>query len=294
MQAESSETVVVVNVCCTAYSGGTWFNLMLGSHPDGFSIGEMKWLRRMNEPTCTLHGRECPIWSRFDLNGDENPFLQLHRITGKRFLAVNQSRKFLVHQRDPRIKSKFVHFVRDGRAVMASILRKYSNRPAWKVARLWAHNIRRNARLIARQPQADTCMLNYEALKADPARQLQKVCDAIGMPFVSGMTEYWNHEHHYIGGNRGTLLSLVQKRNDRVAVDQLQNAEPLAGSRKGPQWDMNYYAGADPTKFVDERWKKELTDAQLRIFALIAGRLNRKYGYPPSMDRHAAVAERLT
>jgi len=57
------------------------------------------------------------------------------------------------------------------------------------------------------------------------------------------------------------------------------------GRRGHLDWDMDRYRRQDPARFVDERWKQELTTGQLRIFALWAGRKNRQYGYPPATQR---------
>ena len=43
--------------------------------------------------------------------------------------------------------------------------------------------------------------------------------------------------------------------------------------------DSQFYARSDPATFRDERWKTELSDRQIRWFALAAGRLNRSLGY---------------
>jgi len=62
------------------------------------------------------------------------------------------------------------------------------------------------------------------------------------------------------------------------------------GDANLPNWNIDYYKDKDPGNFSDERWKSELSDSQLRLFALWAGRLNRRFGYPRSLDRESITS----
>ncbi|MCZ6834762.1 MAG: hypothetical protein O7G85_03215 [Planctomycetota bacterium] len=90
-----AQPVVVVNIVAMSYAGSTWANMLLGANSEAFSIGEMDRIQKYEQATCTIHGPECPVWSRFDRASDENIFLQISRISGKRFLVVNNTRKYL-------------------------------------------------------------------------------------------------------------------------------------------------------------------------------------------------------
>ena len=83
--------LTVVNVVAVSYSGSTWLNLMLGSHSQMFSVGEMDALLKWGRCWCTFHGDHCPHWSRFQLDSPTNPFVRLHQITGKRIFIVNNA-----------------------------------------------------------------------------------------------------------------------------------------------------------------------------------------------------------
>ena len=75
----------------------------------------------------------------------------------------------------------------------------------------------------------------------------------------------------------GSVGSLARKRGERVAFH---------GARADQQeQDPQFYQRVDSRRFADERWMDELTDAQLRLFAIIAGRENARHGYPPSLER---------
>jgi len=271
--------IIVVNVICTSYSGSTWLNLLLGSHPDAFSVGEIKSIKRTGRPLCTLHGENCPVWSQFDFPSDKNPFLKIAQIAEKRWLIVNNSRNYMEYLDDPNIESRYVHLLRDGRAVTASMMRKYVDTTMWKASRKWAHDVRRNQRLIRRRGGANSCLVHYEKLNQDTAGQLELLCKQLGMPFEPTMLDCWSQPHHYLGGNRGTLTALANKQS--VDPSWIDN-----GAKKiRAKLDLDFYAKNNPARFKDERWKSELNTKQLSVFALVAGGINRRYGYPRSLDR---------
>jgi hypothetical protein len=274
--------VLVVHLVSFSYSGTTWLNLMLGAHPEAFSVGEVKNIPRFGRGICSIHVDSCPFWSRFKWPSDENPYLQLARLTGKRIFIVNNSRKFLEHETHPGIERKFVHLMRDGRAATASWLRKNPGKSMWSAAKLWAHDVRRDERLLARASAGEVESLTYERLLADTPAHMRRLCAFLGIEFDPVVVEYWRAtDRHYLGGNHGTILSMLRM-NDGAAS--------LPENSYTRKWDLDYYQKVNAAKFVDERWKKELTDWQLRVFGLLAGRTNRRYGYPPSLDRSAPPA----
>lgn len=313
--------VVVVNIVAASYSGSTWANLLLGANSQAFSVGEIDNIGKHGKALCTLHGVSCPIWSQFNPGSGENPYLQIHRITGKRFLVVNNARYLLHDQDHPRVHSKYIFLIRDGRAVVASTRRKYPNTSIWHASRSWWRTMKKKQRLIHSRPQRDTLVVRYEALLKDLEPQTRHLCEFLGMEFEPQMLEYWKKKPHFLGGNIGTMNSIAKVQGiDAIHYfkkkqhfgGQLPVAvppnEPSSGATfhsHPPQgspmelkvgesrihisdhfkMDLDHYNSTDLRHFVDERWKHELSDWQLRVFAIAAGRLNRKFGYPPSLDR---------
>lgn len=273
---ESQDNIMVINIISVSYSGSTWLNLMLGSHPDAFSVGEFKWAMKNGAAVCMVHGNDCPLWRQFRFPSDENPFHWLRRKTGKRIFIVNNSRKSLPHQDEPDIGSRFIHLIRDLRAVAASFLRKQPERKMGQTARLLAHDVRRNRRLIRRQHVENVAHLRYEDLAAEPSSQMEHVCSSLGIEYNASMLEFWNTAHHFLGGNRGALFKLLQQQG---VDDQFAAQRVTAGEQYISNWDFDFYRRSTPSEFVDERWRSELTPGQLRTFRLFAGRINRQLGY---------------
>lgn len=271
----------VVHIISTANSGSTWVNLILGSHPDAFSVGELKMAIRPGLNDCTVHGCECPVLSKFDPHTEENPFLQLQRLTGKSIFIVNNSRKFLPAQMHDRIQSRFVHLARDGRAVTASYLRKRRQPDMWHAARRWVHEVKRDRRLMQRLRRQPNCRLHYEAMVAHPLEQLEKLCSFIGIDCDHAMLRYWEHEHHFFGGNRGTLFAMLKKHDPSAEAPPAPSTSPTGQSE-----NLQYYAQTNLASFDDQRWKQQLTARQLWVFRLLAGRTNHAIGYSSGPDPH--------
>jgi len=269
----------VIHIISLAFSGSTWLNLMLGSHRRAFSVGEMKKLLRDPAARCTVHGADCSFWSRFDAQAPGNPLRRVADLAERDVLVLNNTRAVLPAQDAPDIDGRFVHLVRDGRAVAASMIRKGMCRSMWSAARTIVHELRRNERLLRRYPPDRVLTVNYEQLVADPQAELRRICTFAGLDFEPSMLEFWQREHHYLGGNRGTLMSVLRQDGEQ-AIQTDRTSGELA-------WDLDYYRerNAEAGAFRDERWKRELTDGQLRVFAMVAGRLNRRYGYPPALER---------
>ncbi len=267
-------SVLAVNVICTSYSGNTWLNLMLGAHSRAFCVGEYKNIRKTGRVNCMLHGADCPVWSRFDASAQEHPYLQLGRLTGKNILVISNSLDYLPADPGPGIEQRFIHLIRDGRAVAASFRRKHRGMNIWQAARRWRHDHRKNLRRLSRHPAEAVLPVRYEELKSDPEREVRRICGFLGIPFEPSMLEYWTRDMHYLGGNQGTLLALARKQGG-----DLPESSRREQGREQRDWKLEFYAGSDPQKFTDDRWKSDLTSIQLGIFNLAAGGLNRRLGY---------------
>jgi hypothetical protein len=273
--------IVVVNIFSVSYSGSTWLNLMLGSHSEAFAVGELKHVRKLGRPLCMLHAEHCPVWSRFDPASEQNAFRQIHRLTGKRYLITNNSGGYAPEQQEDGIDWKSILLIRDGRAVTASYMRKYQGTSIWKASRWWAHQIRHVRRRFKRPSGNKGKVVCYEELVADTPRLLEEISRFVGMPYEPSMLRHWEREHHFIGGNVGTLSAVARMHDKEVCAEEYRKAH----SWPEQNWDLRHYERTSPANFVDQRWKQELTDVQLRVFGLIAGGVNRRLGYSRSLDR---------
>lgn len=274
--------IKVAHLLSTSYAGSTWLNLMLGAHPDAFSVGEVKAIHKVGRAVCTVHGEDCPVWSHYE-DDTQNVYTRLRELTQRSHYIVNNSRKYLSHEDAPRIDAHYVHLVRDGRAIVASHLRKYNDRTLPRACRIWRREVRRNRRLVRRMARRGrpTITVHYESLQRHTERELRRLCDFLGLTFDPIMIDYTRADLHFLGGNRGTLLSMLDRSGRDLPPDPHNRRQG-----EGPAWDLDYYRKQKTDEgFRDERWKSQLTDSDLRRFELFTLGLNRRLGYPPATDR---------
>lgn len=139
-------------------------------------------------------------------------------------------------------RTRLVLLVRDGRAVYWSNLkrgfgREYSLR-AWQ--RYYAHALP----VLRAVPETAVCRVRYEALAADPAATLARVCEFAGLPFVPGMLR---------GAPRGGVQHVA------------------SGN------DMRFRGTAHIA--VDDQWRTALPSDERAYFEARAGALNAALGY---------------
>jgi hypothetical protein len=138
-------------------------------------------------------------------------------------------------------RTKIVSLIRDGRAVFYSGLKRGNSRQ--KALDAWRRTYTRAAPLLERVvPSTDLLSVRYEDLTAEPARELQRLCQFIGIKFDGDMLEFRSQRHHVANGN-----------------------------------DMRF--GKSTSIRADETWRSALSAADLEYFEARAGALNRQFGY---------------
>ena len=140
-------------------------------------------------------------------------------------------------------RMRWIHLVRDGRAVANSYLRHKIFGTMEQAATAWK---RRNRYIEAMQltiPREQRMLIRYEDLCREPEAQIRRVCDFVGVEFAAEMLQFRESPKHNISGN------------------------PMR------------FRGNDRTIKLDERWRETLSKDDLAVFAGIGERMNVKYGY---------------
>lgn len=137
---------------------------------------------------------------------------------------------------------RIVHLVRDGRAVAASAMRR-RDMPAGLAARVWKRDNRNLAVMLRSIPAGVKLGIRYEALCEEPERELRRVCDFLALEYEPGMSTLWDRPVHNIPGN----------------------PMPFDRTRRSIR--------------KDERWRRDLSEGDIRAFERAAGVFNRSLGY---------------
>ncbi len=296
-----------VYIMSPSYSGSTLLTFLLASHPEIATIGELKATHMGDidayDCSCGTRIGDCSFWQKlsadlneqglaFDLTdfgthfhgepgtltdralraGVRGPVLEAARSmvlstwpaarrACRRTLARNVAliheikrlqggEVFLDGSKDPnRLRYflsaglgaiKVIYMIRDGRGKACSYMRHYNTDMADAAAE-WRDAHEECERMLARLPAGSTFTLHYEDLCGDPDQWLARVFEFLGLDADQATRDFNAFEHHIIG-----------------------NAMRLSSSSE---------------IVLDERWKRDLTEADLAAFEQVAGDLNRRYGY---------------
>lgn len=242
---------------------------MLAGAPSAFYAGEARkalFLGDASKPlhkrTCKFCGEACPIWPRVSPDAAKRGALydELRAITGAQTIIDSTKRVDWIEKqlRNSR-QGALVFLARDGRAVLASRLRKYPARGARELAEAWRAQIEATDRLYAAHP-GRKARVAYEALAAKPESVLRGLSHALDLRYDGAMVRFAEREYHVLGGNNGTQSQVAQVRGI---------AGPVAGERH-----RGYYKAHAGVIRLDERWRDELTDEARATFEDVAGDVN--------------------
>ncbi len=295
----------VVFIMGSGHCGSTLVDLVLGSHSEAFSLGELWELSRRVGDTkrhlrrCGVCGEDCPFWDDPALRRFLRRYFARPGVTGRlrRRLApfvydlydelfkasdknvlIDSSKNYRWIQRQLRPayqwydrRACLLYLVRDGRGVVNSYLRKYPDRGVAGWATEWARLVERMNGYYERFPEKDRIRVRYEDFATDTEAVVAKVTDRIGLRFEPDMLRYWIRDHHPVGGNLGTRSLVFRWRNRFPDLEQHTEGRSLQS-----HFEKSHYDQVGLAIRLDERWKKDLGEEQLRQFDEVAGHLNRE------------------
>ncbi len=268
----------VIFICGAGHSGSTLLGMILGSHSDCFYAGEAlktSYFHRDQTPIrkrmCKFCGFDCPVWSKLDLNKSRDIYTQIMAITQKPVVIDSTKRIIWLQQKIAQVIANgitpyLIFIQRDGRAVVNSRIRKSPEQDAKEIINAWVDKIRETEELFAQFP-LQKIKIHYEELATQPDSIISNLCGFLELPYESSMLNYYDHEHHPLGGNSGTQ-SLVFK------AQRQEFSSPLISRFETQE---NYYKEHPPDIKLDLRWQTELSQEVIALFDTIAGAVNQPY-----------------
>ena len=260
----------VVFVLSSPLSGSTWVGYVLGSHSQSAFLGEFAraWHPELSVP-CTLCAAKgldgCEVLHGAERVPPEQAFAWAFVRTQKPVLVDNSkmlewTERFLGGKE---YDIRLVHVVKDPRNWLASMQRRNLGDRAG-LLRMW-HDANAEIRAFAQRAGCPTMTVFYDELAANPVsgyRRLFAFCD---LPFEASALEYWNVPHHGFAANGASSAMLADGRL----------GPPPSHFATG---DDAFYAARTRRLFVDDRWKRDLGEADAAAVAsdpLIAALLAR-------------------
>ncbi len=273
------ENKKVIFICGAPHSGSTLLGLILGSHRLCFYAGELNKTKFINingdheDKYCKVCGYECPIWKDFNLKDEIDLYNYLSIKTYKpNIIDSTKNLDWLKNKTEKLYESSvplyLIYILRDGRAVVNSLIRKYKNSDPSALINKWINHIISTNEYFGRFP-GEKKKIHYEKLALNPEKTIEKICTFLNIEFNKDMLNYFSHEHHPLGGNIGTQYLIIKSQKEKKEKSPIQLSER-----------NEYYYSDHPLEIkLDLRWKKELSPEIIQLFENKAGELNRNFRF---------------
>lgn len=273
----------VLYIRSLGYSGSTWANLVLASHPDAFAVGVPETAFRYHAQgaaPCSVHGYECDFWPEFmrTWSDDDNYVLKIAEMSGRSMVVLNNAGEefYTRHLLHPDVDLKVLRMTRDGRGYVTSALRHQPDdyEDAYHCTRTTfvpAMDRLANFPLAGRH---DELFLRYEELVADPPAALAQVSALTGFDYPANAIRFWEFDHHFVNGNSGTV----------GMYKDLRGIPRRPHKREDYYRELVDYTRRNPdTPRRDDSWKELMSREDKLAFDYLAGELQAAYGYerPP-------------
>ncbi|MGH8503822.1 MAG: sulfotransferase family protein [Gammaproteobacteria bacterium] len=307
--------IKVVFIMGPGHCGSTLLDLLLGSHSQSFSLGELSRLgslidapRSEYRKICGVCVRECDFWNKraavpvLEVYFSQknrlrsalgrlsqniyNPYKLIARWSGRSVLIDSSKNPAWIKRRTVPahtwrgIQPHLVYMCRDGRAVVNSYYRKYPDRGMVNLIENWKRQTASMNAFYDRFPHAKT-KVHYEELATQPEQVVRSLCRNLGMDYETSMLRYWEHEHHHVMGNGGTR-SLIYKYREKFGTDLAAMRQRQAAAKQF--YDPSFYDNMDIGIKLDERWRVEMSPEQCQQFDAIAGDLNEAFAVKEALS----------
>lgn len=271
---------IVVYIRSLAYSGTTWVNLVLGCHPDAFALGvpDRIWTGGADvaERLCSVDGAACEFWPRYfeHWRGEKNAMSLLAEVARARVILLNNINMNLLNEQVAKddVDLRYMVVLRDGRANVTSALRHTPElfHDRYHAMRTWLKPAWENLFNGLPRDESRLLVIKYEDMVHTPTETIARIGDFLDLDYGADAFRYWEHEHHYIGGNTGTMGLL----RDMRGLPRAKHA------RESYYQELANATRARPLiPVLDESWQEYLTREDLVAYDYLCGELHEAMGY---------------
>jgi len=274
-----TQPIKIIHITSISYSGTTWINLVLASHPQTFMVGPPDRIWKLDKTdahrACLIHDRDCTFWPGFLSEKRGGPFFErLAHYSGKTvFIINNPTNDFLEHEILPYdFDYRLITAWRDPRGVLTSALRHQPERfPNLHTAISdWLLPGLLNVMKKIRGSKRECLPIHYENLIKQPQATLKSLENHLGLLYKQDPFRYWEYEHHLTAGNTGSI-HLLRKLQGLHGYDH----------HRAPYYDelLSRITHGDFAPRIDDSWERLMTRNDLLAYDALAGNMHQDLGY---------------
>ena len=243
----------VIFITSHVHSGSTWLSFVLGTHRLAAHLGEYhRPFEQRGHVACRLcQGKglpECTMLHGIEEVATSNAYgFALKRYAQEGIHTLVDCSKQLTWlqtvldagggAKGKNITIKVIHLVREPRGWLASYTRRHPERTAEECFEDWQTHIEQTTETLKKFGLAYTSA-NYDTLCLEPSRTFPELARFTGLSWSSKQLQYWEKEHHGLGGNGAALNNLANT--------------PYANPRTA---DEGFYRDRLRQSFYDQRWR---------------------------------------
>ena len=245
-------TQQVVFTLSETRSGSTWLSYVLGTHPEGFHLGEFYRPFTMAGHTicrlCEARGLpDCEVLHGLGGLAPQQAFEQVFKRSGASLLSDCSKQISWCERVLPAsgFEVRFIHLVRDPRGWFFSEQRREPMSLEQGLER-WSQHFRSTQHYL-KQTGRPHLLISYDELCLAPDQGLEKLSAFLGVRYGVEHYQTWTKAHHGLGGNGAAYNNLAA-----IAPDAVNSADP------------SFYAERRATVFYDQRWLQSALADELK------------------------------
>jgi hypothetical protein len=246
----------VIFIGGTAFSGSTFFDLILSNDPAGFSCGEVRALFNPSQPyhlnpLCGCGSKSCNLWQQVLTGGIKNLYTNIFNLSPCVEFIVDSSK-------DPYwLRSQTKNLIAKGIACKHILI--------WKSPLEFAHSCKKRGKIDWHKAWINyhrmylTAIKNWRSVKyselANNPTTLRKICSYLKIPYFSTKPNYWDKSHHILFGNESAKIHLQPK--STLHGKMLEKKNDYNSNRDGSHIE-NFHRTIYYTRVNDQDLKKNV------------------------------------